>query len=53
MALLRTRTGDYKTRLLEKQRLRAQYNVGESQLRRAVTEAARARARPARRWSVI
>jgi small subunit ribosomal protein S4 len=30
------RDTDYKTRLLEKQRLRAQYNVGERQLRRAM-----------------
>ncbi|MCO6008170.1 30S ribosomal protein S4 [Actinoallomurus purpureus] len=37
----RTRTSDYKTRLLEKQRLRAQYNIGERQLRRAVKQAAR------------
>lgn len=35
MALLRRSTGDYKTRLLQKQRLQAQHNVGD-QLQRAV-----------------
>jgi small subunit ribosomal protein S4 len=37
----RKQTSDYKTRLLEKQRLRAQYNVGEKQLRRAFERSAR------------
>ena len=37
----RRKTSDYQVRLLEKQRLRHQYNVSESQLRRAFTEAAR------------
>jgi small subunit ribosomal protein S4 len=32
---------DYKLRLREKQRLRAQYNIGESQLRRAIDHASR------------
>jgi small subunit ribosomal protein S4 len=34
-------TSDYKTRLLEKQRLRAQYDVSETQLRRAFDRARR------------
>ncbi|MEU1685161.1 30S ribosomal protein S4 [Micromonospora sp. NPDC005707] len=34
-------TSDYQVRLLEKQRLRHQYNVSEGQLRRAFDEAAR------------
>ncbi|TDC78566.1 30S ribosomal protein S4 [Micromonospora sp. KC606] len=38
----RRRTSDYQVRLLEKQRLRHQYNVSEVQLRRAFDEAARA-----------
>lgn len=37
----RTRDTDYKTRLLEKQRLRAQYNITERQLRRAMKQAVR------------
>jgi small subunit ribosomal protein S4 len=37
----RKQTSDYKVRLLEKQRLRAQYNLGERQLRRAFDEARR------------
>ncbi|MEU1887549.1 30S ribosomal protein S4 [Micromonospora sp. WMMD987] len=37
----RRKTSDYQVRLLEKQRLRHQYNVSESQLRRAFDEAAR------------
>ncbi|MEH0820574.1 MULTISPECIES: 30S ribosomal protein S4 [unclassified Micromonospora] len=37
----RRRTSDYQVRLLEKQRLRHQYNVSEVQLRRAFDEAAR------------
>jgi small subunit ribosomal protein S4 len=37
----RKQTSDYKTRLLEKQRLRAQYNVSEKQLRRAFDRSAR------------
>lgn len=37
----RVKASDYKLRLLEKQRLRAQYNVGEQQLRAALTRAAR------------
>jgi small subunit ribosomal protein S4 len=36
----RTRTSDYKVRLLEKQRLRAQYDIGEAALRRAFRQAA-------------
>ncbi len=36
---------DYKVRLLEKQRLRAQYNVGEAQLRAAMARARRGGAR--------
>jgi small subunit ribosomal protein S4 len=39
----RKRSTDYKTRLLEKQRLRAQYNVGEAQFRLALTRAAKTR----------
>lgn len=35
------RLSDYKVRLLEKQRLRAQYAIGERQLRNAVARAAR------------
>lgn len=38
----RKSTSDYKVRLLEKQRLRAQYNVSEAQLRRAFDRAAKA-----------
>jgi small subunit ribosomal protein S4 len=38
----RRKTSDYQVRLLEKQRLRHQYNVGESQLRRAFDDAVRA-----------
>ncbi|HLV57632.1 MAG TPA: 30S ribosomal protein S4 [Natronosporangium sp.] len=37
----RIKISDYKTRLLEKQRLRAQYAIGERQLRNAVAKAAR------------
>src|ERR687894_733529 len=37
----RKSTSDYKVRLLEKQRLRAQYNVSETQLRRAFDAAVR------------
>lgn len=37
----RPKTSDYQVRLLEKQRLRHQYNVSESQLRRTFDEAAR------------
>jgi small subunit ribosomal protein S4 len=37
----RVKISDYKTRLLEKQRLRAQYAIGERQLRNAVARAAR------------
>ena len=37
----RIKDTDYKTRLLEKQRLRAQYDIGERQLRRAVKRAMR------------
>jgi small subunit ribosomal protein S4 len=37
----RTKDSDYKMRLLEKQRLRAQYNIGEAQLRRALKQAVR------------
>lgn len=37
----RRQTSDYKLRLLEKQRLRAQYDIGEKQLRRAFEKAAR------------
>jgi small subunit ribosomal protein S4 len=37
----RVKESDYKTRLLEKQRLRAQYNIGERQLRRAMKHAVR------------
>jgi len=37
----RKQESDYKTRLLEKQRLRAQYDMGEKQLRRAFDRAAR------------
>jgi small subunit ribosomal protein S4 len=37
----RLKDTDYRTRLLEKQLLRAQYNIGERQLRRAVKRAAR------------
>ena len=40
----RRRTGsDYRARLLEKQRLRAQYNLSEAQLRLAVAKAVRSR----------
>lgn len=38
----RRRTSDYQVRLLEKQRLRHQYNVSETQLRRAFDDAAKA-----------
>jgi len=38
----RKSTSDYKTQLLEKQRLRAQYNLGERQLRLAFDKARRA-----------
>lgn len=37
----RRKTSDYQVRLLEKQRLRFQYNISEGQLRRAFDEAAR------------
>ncbi|NUS72120.1 MAG: 30S ribosomal protein S4 [Corynebacteriales bacterium] len=37
----RRKESDYKTRQLEKQRLRHQYNVSEKQMRRAFTEALR------------
>ena len=37
----RRNTSDYKTRLMEKQRLRAQYDVSETQLRRAFDRARR------------
>ncbi|AEB45435.1 MULTISPECIES: 30S ribosomal protein S4 [Micromonospora] len=37
----RRKTSDYQVRLLEKQRLRHQYNVSEAQLRRTFDEAAR------------
>jgi len=37
----RRQTSDYKLRLLEKQRLRAQYDIGERQLRRAFDKAVR------------
>jgi small subunit ribosomal protein S4 len=37
----RRKTSDYQVRLLEKQRLRHQYNISESQLRRAFDEAHR------------
>ncbi|GLY73863.1 30S ribosomal protein S4 [Actinoallomurus iriomotensis] len=37
----RVKDTDYKARLLEKQRLSAQYNIGERQLRRAVKRAVR------------
>jgi small subunit ribosomal protein S4 len=37
----RRKTSDYQVRLLEKQRLRHQYNVSETQLRRTFDEAAR------------
>ena len=37
----RANTSDYKVRLLEKQRLRLQYDLGERQLRRSFAEAAR------------
>ena len=37
----RKNTSDYKTRLLEKQRLRAQYDISETQLRRAFDRAKR------------
>jgi small subunit ribosomal protein S4 len=38
----RRRTSDYKTRLMEKQRLRAQYDLSETQLRLALERATRA-----------
>lgn len=38
----RKQTSDYKVRLLEKQRLRAQYNISESQLKRAFQAATKA-----------
>ncbi|WP_457138737.1 hypothetical protein [Modestobacter sp. SYSU DS0511] len=44
----RKNTSDYKTRLLEKQRLRAQYDISETQLRRASTGPSAPAARPAR-----
>lgn len=37
----RSKMSDYKKHLTEKQRLRAQYNIHEKQLRRSVTKAAR------------
>jgi small subunit ribosomal protein S4 len=37
----RRKVSDYQVRLLEKQRLRHQYNIGEAQLRRAFGEAVR------------
>jgi small subunit ribosomal protein S4 len=39
----RKRPTDYKERLLEKQRLRAQYHIGEAHLRRALARAAKGR----------
>jgi small subunit ribosomal protein S4 len=39
----RRKTSDYQVRLLEKQRLRRQYNISETQLRRAFDEAVRTR----------
>ncbi len=41
----RKKTSDYRVRLLEKQRLRAQYHVSETQLRRALARAAKSRAK--------
>jgi small subunit ribosomal protein S4 len=41
----RKSTSDYKVRLLEKQRLRAQYDISEKALRRAFAEAARSTSR--------
>lgn len=41
----RVKVSDYKARLLEKQRLRAQYAVGERQLRNAVSRATRRQGR--------
>jgi small subunit ribosomal protein S4 len=38
-AMMRRKVSDYKKQLLEKQRLRAQYNVSERQLQNAFTEA--------------
>ena len=38
----RRKTSDYQVRLLEKQRLRHQYNISESQMRRAFDDAVRA-----------
>jgi small subunit ribosomal protein S4 len=46
----RIKDTDYKTRLLEKQRLCAQYNIGERQLRRAVKRAVR---RPGRTGELL
>jgi small subunit ribosomal protein S4 len=46
----RVRTSDYKARLLEKQRLRAQYGIDERQLRAAAARAAR---RPGRTGDVL
>lgn len=46
----RVRMSDYKTRLLEKQRLRAQYGISERQLRAAAARAAR---RPGRTGDVL
>src|SRR5262245_41257255 len=37
----RRKVSEYKKQLLEKQRLRAQYNISEQQLRKAFTEATR------------
>lgn len=46
----RIKISDYKARLLEKQRLRAQYAIGERQLRNAVSRAAR---RPGRTGDLL
>ena len=40
-ATTRRKVSDYKKQLLEKQRLRAQYNISERQLQNAFTEATR------------
>ena len=47
----RRKDSDYSTRLKEKQRLRAQYDISETQLRAAFDRARRTGARPARRSS--
>lgn len=46
----RVRMSDYRARLLEKQRLRAQYGIGERQLRNAVARAVR---RPGRTGDLL